>query len=105
MMNKEELRKKLAGLPLAKALKLAEKETAFWDVHQIHKLTSFKKAVDFLLSWPAVEAVGLLKQMEPLAAGLLVSRLRQLSCEPGQAQKIAAILLLCDNFSALMRED
>ena len=50
MMNKEELRKKLAGLPLAKALKLAEKETAFWDVHQIHKLTSFKKAVDFRLA-------------------------------------------------------
>lgn len=106
MMNKEALREKLAQLPPAKALALAEAETAFWDVNHIHKLTSLEGAVRFLLSWPlAIEAVALLKQMEPLCARLLVSALRGYSGTPEDMLKASEILRLCEELSLLAWDD
>jgi len=105
MLNKDELRKKLMGMPAKEAVVLAETETAFWDVHYIHKLTSFKAIVEFLLTWTPPEAVGLLKQMEPLAAGLLLARLKALASQSNAPQGLVAILELYEEVSAVPWED
>jgi len=78
MMHKEALREKLSQMAERDALTLAISETAFWDVNQMHKLTSPCDALVFLASWTPIEAVALLSQVEPLVASFLVWHINQL---------------------------
>lgn len=100
MMNKDALRKILEKLPDTEAVALAEAETAYWDVMTLNKITNFSQALAFLLSFTPVEAVGILKQLEPLTAGLLLTRIKRRMKEGEQeASELVEIIRLCDLMS------